>query len=104
MRLGWPRGSIRSESRGIIIERTSSAALQIDAVGTSAPLMSMYRYYFLDAADHVSATGLIDCETGEQVQARADRMLAGSDHAGIDVWDGGRRVYRADKSHPPQVG
>jgi hypothetical protein len=24
--------------------------------------MSIYRYYFLDAGDHVSATGLVDCE------------------------------------------
>jgi hypothetical protein len=38
-----------------IIERHSGAALQIGAAGTSAPLMPMYRYYFLDAADHVSA-------------------------------------------------
>ena len=66
--------------------------------------MPIYRYYFLDAADHVSATGLVDCETDDQVHARADRLLASSDHAGIEVWDGGRHVYRADKPRPPQVG
>jgi hypothetical protein len=64
--------------------------------------MPIYRYYFLDASDHVSATGLADCETDEQVQARADRLLAGSDHAGIEVWDGGRHIYRADKPRVPQ--
>ena len=70
-------------------------------MGTSAPLMPIYRYYFLDAADHVSATGLLDCDTDDQVQAPADRLLASSGHADIEVWDGGRHVYRSDKSHPP---
>jgi hypothetical protein len=65
--------------------------------------MPIYRYYFLDPADHVSATGLIDCETDDQLQAHAHRLLAGSDHAGIEVWDGGRHVYRVDKPCPPQV-
>jgi hypothetical protein len=62
--------------------------------------MPIYRYYFLDAADHVSATGLVECESDEQVQVRADRLLASSGHAGIEVWAGGRNVYRADKPAP----
>jgi len=65
--------------------------------------MPIYRYYFLDATDHVSATGLVDCETDDQVQARANRLLNSSRHAGIEVWDGGRHVYRADKPRPLRV-
>jgi hypothetical protein len=60
--------------------------------------MPSYRCYFLDATDRVAATELIDCENDGLVLARADRMLAAGDHAGIEIWDRGRHVYRADKS------
>ena len=46
--------------------------------------MPSYRCYFLDSADHVAATELIDC-----------------DHPGIEVWDRGRRVHYARKAGVP---
>ena len=60
--------------------------------------MPSYRCYFLDPADHVAATDIIVCETDTLVQARADRMLAACGYPGLEVWDRGRRVYRARKS------
>jgi len=60
--------------------------------------MAVYRYYFLDTADHVISTGLIDCDTDDQAQANAHRMLAGSDHAAIEVWDGSRQVHYENRT------
>jgi hypothetical protein len=59
--------------------------------------MHSYRCYFLDAADHVATTEFIACATNVQAQVRADGLLAASDYPGIEVWDHGRRVYRARK-------
>jgi hypothetical protein len=44
-----------------------------------------YRCYFLDIANHLAASQAIECEGEAQVQARADELLAGSFHAGIEV-------------------
>jgi hypothetical protein len=41
----------------------------------------------------LTAIGLIECKTDDQLQARADYLLAGSGHAGIEVWDWGRQVH-----------
>ena len=62
--------------------------------------MSSYRYIFLDSSDHVADYHVIDSETDTQAQARADRLLAASNHPGIEVWDHGRHVYRARKPDP----
>jgi hypothetical protein len=51
----------------------------------------------LAANARVSATGLVDCQTDDKMQARANRLLARSDHAAIEIWDGGRQVYYAKK-------
>jgi hypothetical protein len=59
--------------------------------------MTNYRCYFLDSGDHVTATDLIDCENDAQARTRADVLLTTSPHAGIEVWDGPWKVYRADK-------
>jgi hypothetical protein len=59
--------------------------------------MHSYRCYFLDAADHAAATEFIACATDVQAQVRADGLLAASGYPGIEVWDHGRRVYRARK-------
>jgi hypothetical protein len=59
--------------------------------------MPNYRCYFLDSGDLVAATELIVCENDAQAQERAGTLLAASDHAGIEVWDGPWKLYRADK-------
>jgi predicted nucleic acid-binding Zn ribbon protein len=60
--------------------------------------MPIYRYYCLDAGDRVTATGLVDCETDDDVRARARRLLDISDHASIEIRYGGKHVQRVDKS------
>jgi hypothetical protein len=69
------------------------------ATGAAVPV---YRFYYLGSADRVAATEVIHCDTDAQAQARADRLLAASDHAGIEVWDRSQVVYRARKTDTPR--
>jgi hypothetical protein len=62
-----------------------------------APAMVSYRCYFLDFTNHVAASQAIHCEDDGEAQTRADALLADSVHAGIEVWQLERKVYRADK-------
>jgi hypothetical protein len=50
------------------------------------------------------ATLTIYCETDDEAQARADKTLAASDHMGVEVWIGGRRLYRARKCDSSRGG
>ena len=59
--------------------------------------MLEYHCFFLDAADRVAATLTIRCGTDYEAQSRADKMLAVSDHAGVEIWIRGRRLYRSRK-------
>jgi len=63
-----------------------------------------YRYYYLDSADRIAPTGLIDCDSEEEAQARAERLLAGADEAAIEVWDGSRKVHDAKRMQPRNSG
>jgi hypothetical protein len=63
--------------------------------------MSVYRFYYLDSTDRVAAADVIHCDTDAQAQARADKLLAASDHPGIEVWDRSQIVYRARKTDAP---
>jgi hypothetical protein len=63
--------------------------------------VAVYRFYYLDAADRVASTDVIYCDTDAQAQARADRLLAASDHPSIEVWDRIQVVYRARKTDAP---
>jgi hypothetical protein len=60
-------------------------------------VMPEYHCFFLDAADQVAATVTIRCGTDHEAQFRADKMLAVSDHAGVEIWRGGRSLYRSKK-------
>ena len=60
--------------------------------------MPSYRCYYLDSADHVAATHLIECATDSQARARADILLPACGYPGIEVWDRGRRVYRVQRT------
>ena len=59
--------------------------------------MTVYRFYYLDSADRIAAADVIYCDADAEAQARADGLLAASDHAGIEVWDQHQVVYRARK-------
>jgi hypothetical protein len=60
-----------------------------------------YRCYYLDAADRVAATDVIECENDAQAQARADIMLTACGYPGIEIWHRDRKVYRVLKTDPP---
>ena len=60
-------------------------------------VMPEYHCFFLDAADRVAATLTIRCRTDDEAQSRADKMLAVSEHAGVEIWFGGRSLYRSRK-------
>jgi hypothetical protein len=57
--------------------------------------MPEYHCFFLDVADEVAATLTIRCGTDNEAQSRADEILAISDHAGVEIWIGGRSLYRS---------
>lgn len=59
--------------------------------------MLEYHCFFVDAADRVVATLTIRCRTDDEAQSRADKMLAVSDHAGVEIWIRGRSLYRSRK-------
>ena len=59
--------------------------------------MPNYRCYFLDTGNHVAATQLVVGENDAQARTRADALLTASFHAGIEIWDGPWKVYRANK-------
>jgi hypothetical protein len=62
-----------------------------------ASAVASYRCYFLDFRGRVASSQAIQCEDDSEAQIRADELLVDSIHAGIEVWDLDRRVYRADK-------
>ena len=59
--------------------------------------MLEYHCFFLDAADRVAAALTIRCRTDDEAQSRADKMLAVSEYAGVEIWIGGRSLYRSRK-------
>ena len=60
-------------------------------------VMPEYHCFFLDAAERVTATLTISSRTDSEAQACADKMLATSEHAGVEIWIGGRSLYRSRK-------
>ncbi|HUL10502.1 MAG TPA: hypothetical protein VLV76_29515 [Candidatus Acidoferrum sp.] len=72
--------------------------------GEKDVVVRSYRYYYLDSTDRVASTGLIDCDSDEEAQARAERLLAGADDAAIEVWDGSRKVHYAKRMQPRNSG
>jgi hypothetical protein len=59
--------------------------------------MREYHCFFLNAADQVAAILTISCMENE-AQSRAESILTASDHVSVEVWTGGRRLYRSRKS------
>jgi hypothetical protein len=59
--------------------------------------MPEYHCFFLDAAGQVAATLTIRCGTDDEAQSLTGKMLAVSDHVGVEIWIGGRSLYRSRK-------
>jgi hypothetical protein len=76
---------------------------QFDATGQAAKhgALTVYRLYYLDSADRIAAADVIYCDADAEAQARADKLLAASNHSGIEVWDRVQVVYRAWKTEMP---
>ncbi len=55
--------------------------------------MTPYRFYYLNALDHIVDAEWISCAGDAAAMARAARkLLARSDSRGIEIWQGKRRV------------
>ena len=50
--------------------------------------MPRFRFFLLDAADHIAIARYLDCETDSHAAARADRLLADADCPCVEVWEG----------------
>ena len=73
------------------------AACRGDAARSAGAAVAVYRFYYLDAADRVAAAEVFHCDNDVDAQARAEKLLTGSIHPGIEVWDRIQVVYRARK-------
>ena len=62
--------------------------------------MSIYRCYYMNSAGRVAAVNVIHCDTDGEARARADALLAASDHAALELWDAIQVIYRARKTTP----
>jgi hypothetical protein len=62
--------------------------------------MLTYRCYFLNSAGHFVGIKAIAAESDAEIPAAADILLAASEYPAVEIWDLGRRVYRADKPCP----
>jgi len=62
--------------------------------------MLTYRCYFLNSAGHFVGIKAIAAESDAEIPAAADILLAASEYPAVEIWDLGRRVYRADKPRP----
>jgi hypothetical protein len=62
--------------------------------------MPIYRCYFLDSADHIVMSEMVNCEDNAMAKQRAHQLLGrahpfgGRAHSAIEMWLGPRRVYR----------
>ena len=57
--------------------------------------MHIYRCFFLDEADHIKAAEIIEADAIKDVIAKVEAMLrARPQHRTIEIWEGGRRLYR----------
>ena len=60
--------------------------------------MPSCRYCFQDSADRIAEFQVIACETDNQAQSRANRMLAAFGYSDIEVWACERKVYSVRKT------
>lgn len=57
--------------------------------------MRAYRLYLLNRADRIRSADVLECADDREAKQLADARTAElPDGAGLEVWDGGRRVHR----------
>jgi hypothetical protein len=58
--------------------------------------MHIYRCFFMDEADHIKAAEIIEAGAiGEVIDKACAMLRERPQHRAIEVWQGGKRVYRA---------
>ena len=60
--------------------------------------MHIYRCFFLNEADHIRAAEIIEADAIGAAIDKARVMLRDRpQHRTVEIWEGGRRLYRADE-------
>ncbi len=57
--------------------------------------MKMYRVYFLDDEGHVYGADIADCASDGEAARRGTALMARRHSAGVEIWEGARRVAYA---------
>ena len=61
--------------------------------------MHSYRFYFLDANDHIKAVETIECISDVEAARKATDLLAEHNaYEAIEVWKGKHRVHQARRT------
>jgi hypothetical protein len=71
----------------------------MDSLGRPQSEIRSYRAYLLSASDPIESITIIEAGDDASVSLEADFILRKSDHAAIEVWDGGRLVCRTTANH-----
>ena len=60
--------------------------------------MHIYRCFFLDESDHIKAAEIIEADAvGEVIDKALVMLRERPQHRTVEIWEGGRRLYRADE-------
>jgi hypothetical protein len=60
--------------------------------------MHIDRCFFLNEVDHIKAVEIIESEAiGEAIEKLSAMLLGNAQHQKIEIWEGGRRLYRGEK-------
>ena len=64
--------------------------------------MHIYRCFFLNESDHIKAAEVIEADAiGEVIDKVLVMLRERPQHRTVEIWEGGRRLYRADDQARP---
>ena len=64
--------------------------------------MHIYRCFFLDEDDHIKAAEIIEANAVSEAIDKACAMLRERpQHQAVEIWEGARKLYRANGSAGP---
>ncbi len=61
--------------------------------------MPEYRFYFLNAADHIQGAENFQLDSDKLAQERAEAMRKRRGSHAVEIWEGIRMVYRRGVTH-----
>ena len=60
--------------------------------------MHIYRCFFLNEGGHIKAAEIIEADAvGEVIDKALVMLRERPQHRTVEIWEGGRRLYRADE-------